>query len=268
MKYIPKEIKGNVNVSSQSPMKDFWVTVFKLLGVLLAVYIILGMILDFMAPRISLKMEQKIGVLLSQRFLNKQNPAGRDNLQKILDNLLVNASLPALNYQVYINDAKEPNALALPGGSIIVFTPLLKEIESENELAMVLAHELGHFAHRDHLRGMGRGLVFIVLSTVTLGADNPVSRFIGNALVSVEMRFSRVQEQSADLFAVDLLQKTYGNAAGAVDFLAKMAAKEKLGRVFFFFASHPYTPGRIRAIESRIREKGYSIGEKIPAKYF
>ncbi|MFH0827673.1 MAG: M48 family metalloprotease, partial [Candidatus Omnitrophota bacterium] len=137
MKYIPKEIKGNVNVSSQSPLKDFWVTVFKLLGVLLAVYIILGMILDFMAPRISLKMEQKIGVLLSQRFLSKQNPAGRDNLQKILDNLLVNASLPALNYRVYIYDAKEPNALALPGGSIIVFTPLLKKIESENEVAMV-----------------------------------------------------------------------------------------------------------------------------------
>ena len=45
------------------------------------------------------------------------------------------------------------NAVALPGGNIVVFAGLLKEIKSENELAMILGHELGHFAHRDHLRG-------------------------------------------------------------------------------------------------------------------
>lgn len=267
MKYVPKEIKGNVNVPAGSPLKEFGVTVLKLLSVLLAAYIILGLALDFITPRISVNLEQKIGNLLAGQLKNKKKSEGEDKLQKILDKLLVNASLPALNYKVYINEAKESNALAWPGGNIIVLSPLLREVKSENEIAMVLAHELGHFAQRDHLRGLGRGLVLIVLSTVTLGADSPVSRFIGNALSNVEMQFSQKQEKSADLFAVDLLCKAYGNAAGATDFLTNIATKKKLGRFFFFFASHPYTPDRICAIEEHIRVKGYLVGKKTPIQF-
>ncbi len=253
MKYTSQEIKDNVNVSVGSPLKEFGVTVLKLLGVLLAVYIILGLALDFITPRISVKLEQKIGNLLTLQLKNKKNPEGEDKLQKILDKLLANASLPSLDYRVHITEAKEINALAWPGGNIVVLSPLLSEVKSENEIAMVLAHELGHFAHRDHLRGLGRGLVLIVLSTVTLGADSPVSRFIGNALSNVEMQFSQKQEKSADLFAVDLLYKSYGNAAGATDFLKKISARRKLSRFFFFFYSHPYSPNRVRAIEERIQ---------------
>ncbi len=271
MKYVPKKTIGNVNVSSQAPLKDFGVMVLKILVVLFGVYIILGLAVDFIIPRVSLNMEQKIGNLFSRnlknKHQNKQQAESEAKLQKILDRLVVNASLPALNYKVYAFEASRANALAWPGGKIIVFHPLLKKVKSENEIAMVLAHELGHFVRRDHLRGMGRGLVFIVLSTITLGADSQVSRFIGNTLANAEMRFSQAQEQAADLFAVDLLNKTYNNSAGATDFLGKMAQKEKLGRFFFFFSSHPYTLDRVRVIENRMREKGYLSGEKIPLKF-
>jgi len=267
MKYVPKKIESNVNVSSGSALKEFGVTVFKLFGILLAVYVILGLLLDFLAPRISINTEKKIGNLLIGYYKDKKNFENTDKLQIILDKFVRDDKLPAFNYRVYIRESKEVNAQSLPGGNIIVFSSLLKDVKSENEIAMVLAHELGHFVHRDHLRGMGRGLVFIVLSTITLGADSPVSRFIGNFLTNAEMRFSQAQEQAADLFAVDLLNKTYNNSAGATDFLGRMARKEKLGRFFFFFSSHPYTLDRLHAIENRIREKGYLSGEKISLKF-
>jgi Zn-dependent protease with chaperone function len=65
--------------------------------------------------------------------------------------------LPKFSYKVSVHDQATVNAVALPGGNIIVFKGLLTELKSENEVAMILAHELGHYAHRDHLHGIGQG---------------------------------------------------------------------------------------------------------------
>ena len=64
----------------------------------------------------------------------------------------------------------EPNAFALPGGEIWVTTGLLEQTESENEIAFVLGHEIGHFRSRDHLRSLGRGLLF-GLAAAGIGID-------------------------------------------------------------------------------------------------
>ncbi|MCA9771470.1 MAG: M48 family metallopeptidase, partial [Myxococcales bacterium] len=72
-------------------------------------------------------------------------------------------------FRVSVIDAPEPNAMAMPGGRILVTQGLLDRVESENELASVLGHELGHFHGRDHLRGLGRSAGIALLS-VGLGA--------------------------------------------------------------------------------------------------
>jgi predicted Zn-dependent protease len=60
---------------------------------------------------------------------------------------------------VYLMENEEINAVALPGGNIVVFTGLVAQVESENELAMVLAHEMGHFTHRIIYAGWDADLV-------------------------------------------------------------------------------------------------------------
>ncbi len=49
---------------------------------------------------------------------------------------------------------------------MVVFTGLLEKMTSENELAFVLAHELGHYDHRDHLRGLGRAALGTTLPPI------------------------------------------------------------------------------------------------------
>lgn len=267
MKFIPKELKGNVNISEVSAGKEFFRLILEILGVLLVVYIILGFAVDFIAPRISIDMESKIGRLYARGLSDKEYPKTREELQGILNDLVKNASLPRFDYTVHIEDSEQVNALAFPAGNIVVYSGLLKQAGSKNELAMVLAHELGHYARRDHLRGMGRGLVFLVLSSVTFGADSQVSKFIATSISSVEMKFSQSQESDADMYALDLLYKAYGNAAGATDFYRKMAAKEKVSRVLYFFASHPYIKDRIAKIGSAIKQKGYSSGQVTPIEF-
>jgi len=271
MKYTPKEIKGNVNVSSVSPVKDFFELLAKILGSLLLIYIILGFAVDYIAPRISVETEMKLGGLFSRKFEEKKKSNQEEYIQGILEKLVQHAdSLPGFDYKVYIEESKDVNALALPAGNIVVFSALLEQIDSDNELAMVLSHELGHFVQRDHLRGLGRSLVFLVISSALFGTDSSVNKFIANFISNIEMRFSQSQERRADIYALDLLDRTYGNVAGALDFYEKMAKKERIGKFFYLFASHPYPLDRIRALEEEIKNKNYKDGEKMsfgmPAK--
>lgn len=266
MKYIPKKIEGNVNVTFESPIKGFFELLLRILVIILVSYIILGIAVDLIVPRLSIDTEVKIGDLIWGKFeKDTRSPVERDEqIQLVLDKLVKYTDLPEFDYKIYIQESKDVNALALPGGRILIFTGLLKQVKSENELAMILAHELGHFASRDHLRALGRGIVFVVLSTLALGSDNNISKVISNTVMNVETRFSQAQEQAADIYGLDLLNASYNNAAGAVDFYERIAVKEKIAKFLFFFTSHPYTKDRITMINKRIADKGYFIGEKIP----
>ncbi len=268
MKFIPKEINNNVNISPTSPVKDFFELVIKILGLILAVYVLLGFVVDYIAPRISIKTEVDLGRLFSSRLERKKQVYTELQVQQILDELLKNSqNLPPFNYRVYVEESRDINALALPGGSIVVFSELLKQARSRNEIAVVLAHELGHFYHRDHLRGLGRSLVFLLISSALFGSDSSASKVITNAMTNAEMRFSQSQEKAADLYALDLLNKTYGNVAGAIDFFEKMSEKEKLWSFFYIFASHPYPESRVKALKEAIKINSYTIGQNIPFEY-
>jgi len=142
------------------------------------------------------------------------------------------------------------NAVALPGGHIIVYTGLLNKVASENELAFVLAHEMGHFAHRDHLRGMGRAVVFI--------------KMLANALNLTEMSFSRKQETRADEFALETLYCDYGHVAGATDFFEKISKAQDPGKFGHYLASHPESRKRISHLENIIRSRGFKLGKATP----
>jgi len=261
MKYTAKEIQGNVNVSRVWPIRDFLELSLKVLGLFLAVYFLLGLAVNYLAPRISPEMEEKLGNLFMKTLPQQAYPEAEEQAQKTLNDLLQHASLPKFGYSVRVVDSSDINAIALPAGHIVVLTGLLEKVKSRNEFAMVLAHELGHFYYRDHLRGLGRGFVFLFLSSMLFGTDSSFSKFIAESLGQMEMKFSRTQERAADIYGLELVQRTYGNISGAVDFYEKMAQEDKILKFFYLFASHPYPQDRIRVLKELIRLKGYSTGE-------
>jgi predicted Zn-dependent protease len=162
-----------------------------------------------------------------------------------------------------VTNNEEINALALPGGHIVVFSGLLKEIRSENELAMILAHELGHYARRDHLRGMGRGLGMTMLLATLFGQDSRAAGFSAGFFSGLEMRYSQQQESAADSFGLQLLTARYGHAGGATDFFERLA--DKAGSRFdYLLASHPHPHARIASLQRMIADAGYRLAETLP----
>jgi Zn-dependent protease with chaperone function len=152
-----------------------------------------------------------------------------------------------------------PNAFALPGGTIAVTTGLLDAVESENELAFVLAHELGHFAGRDHLRALGRGLILQLglRAVVGAGAGDAVPALAGEL---ANRGFARDQERDADAFALAIVAAEYGHVAGADAFFGRLPdAETGLGtRAAAWFSTHPVSEARIAALRERAVRAGYT----------
>jgi predicted Zn-dependent protease len=156
-------------------------------------------------------------------------------------------------------DDAATNAFALPGGTIVVTRGLLDAAESENELAFVLGHEIGHFAARDHLRAIGRGLILsqVMRSLIGSGAGDAVPA------LSAELAsrgFARDQERDADAFALGLVAAEYGHVHGADHFFGRLPdAEADLGdRAVAWLATHPVSEARIEALRELARRRGYA----------
>ena len=232
------------------------------MGIAIVIYLLLGFAINKVVDWMPQEAESGLGAVFAEKFTDGKRSDKEEHLQGLLDKLRRHSSLPGNNYTVHLFDSPEINAVALPGRNIIVFKGLLGAVDSENELAFVLAHELGHFANRDHLRGLGRGLVMLAISVAIFGQDNSVSGFIMNSVVSAEMTFSRAQELAADRYAIELLNRRYGHVGGAVDFFGKIREKNRMGRLQHYFASHPHPDSRIEALENLIAKKGLSTEGK------
>jgi len=266
MKYIPRLPRKNVNVTPTSPMRDFMLMLGGLALLFVGVYVFLGLIVDFMVPRISPKTEQMLGEYLQSTWGKSEEYSEQEEQ---LQNLLKRIQAPCgdLPYQLEIGVVKDEmiNALALPGGQIVILTGLLENVTSENELTFVLAHEMGHFANRDHLSELGRGLVFMALNVGVFGPNSYIGDQIGKLLQVSELSFSREHESMADEYALDIQNCVYGHVAGATDFFEHTGRLEEKRFTGHYLSTHPESSQRVANLNNLAMERGYSrSSEKLP----
>jgi predicted Zn-dependent protease len=269
MKYSPRQPESNVNVTPTSPLREFFVLTGSLLGVVIAVYLLLGVAVDLIVPRLSLDLEKKMAAPFIRSIESDRGDSQQEQfVQTLVDDLETRCTDLPYRFKVHVHRARTINALAFPGGHIIVYTGLLSRVKSENELAFVLAHELGHYAHRDHLRGVGRALVFLAISASLFGPDSGVSNMLAHGLSITELSFSRRQETLADEFALRTLNCAYGHTAGATDFFENMPKEHDPGKFGHYFASHPENHRRISHLQDLIRSQGFGSANRKPLPAF
>lgn len=215
--------------------------------------------------------EQQLGRAIVPVYEAQSRPSDTQNtLNTLLDRL--EAHLPEeqrsdRDYQVLYVPEDVVNAIAIPGDRVIIYRGLLAEMESENELMMVLGHELGHFANRDHLRGLSRQIMLRLALSSVLGDLGSVGAIATNSVSALSnAQFSQSQEKQADEIGLTLLAAEYGHAAGATDFFSRLAAKGEIQNLpgMAIFASHPPSIARVRAIERQIDQQDYAIEETEP----
>jgi len=261
MEFRPVYPKHNDNVSHNSPFKEFVILLSGVALICVVVFTVSGFLVDRAVQTISPDMEARIfkAVAPDAASGDGKRDAGAQQLQQMVDELgrCIDVGYPL---KVSLVDSDTPNALAMPGGRIVVLSGILNKIRSENGMAFVLAHELAHFKNRDHLRGLGRGMVLTAMMAFLTGSDSGMTRLVTPAVGLSAARYSQARESRADSLALQALVCRYGHAGGATEFFQAMQDEHRGRGISSYFASHPEAMERIGRLRELSTEKGYAIG--------
>lgn len=213
-----------------------------LVSVLLSAVAVFGIMKspDMLAPLIPFSWEQRIGNAMvgdfGGRFCN--GPGG----QEALDRLVRRLDPTAKDLRVRVANIKAINAVALPGGNIIIFRGLLQTAQSPDELAGVIGHEIGHVRNRDVMQALLRQ---VGLSLVLGGFGGDTGGYL-NQLISAG--YSRETESNADRFAIDMLKRARIAPDDTAGFFGRLAGDEEESEVakaaLSYISSHPLSKSR------------------------
>ena len=261
MEYDPKLPAEGINTSDDHPLREFALLVAGLIGAVLALIAIAALAIDRLVPLVPPALEARwFGGFADAVAAADPRSAP---VQALLDRLASHWPDAPYPFRVGVLDEPDPNALALPGGAILVTSGLLDQVASENELALVLGHELGHFRARDHLRGLGRGLAAQLVVGALGGSGELVSGLSGFAGALAQRGFDRRQESQADAFGLSLVQAEYGHVAGARDFFARLASSQRDApnaghRLARYLETHPLHEDRVEALAAEAAAHGWA----------
>jgi Putative Zn-dependent protease, contains TPR repeats len=191
-----------------------------------------------------------------------QDPQIDAYVNEMASNLALVSSRPDLDYAVYIINSQMVNAFALPGGHIFVTRGLIEQTGSGEELAGVLAHEIGHVASRHGVQKLQRelrtGSLVGMLYNLFLGGEPELlqSQPLEMAGTLWSARHSREDEREADQLAVEYLIAAGVDPSGIPTLFEQLIEHEQEdpGLAQEWFSTHPLTASRIAQVERAIAE--------------
>lgn len=173
---------------------------------------------EWLAPLVPLSWEAALGDAMigdfGGRFCN--GPGG----QEALDTLVKRIEPKGTGLQVRVANIAMVNAVALPGGRIVIFRGLLQEAKSPDELAGVIGHEIGHVRNRDVMQSLLRQMG---LSVLLGGFGGDASGYV-SSLVSAT--YSREAETRADGFSIRLMKQANVSPVDTAGFFARLSNSE------------------------------------------
>jgi Zn-dependent protease with chaperone function len=205
---------------------------------------------DRLAPLVPKPIERRIGdaseVQVKTIFGSGgcEDPAGKAAFKKLVNRLRDAAGLDDDSMTAGVLPSAIPNAFALPGGKVFVLNALIDKAESPDELAGILAHELGHLKHHDNMRGLiyNGGTSFLI--GLLFGDVTGSSAVIFASRSVVEASYSREAETAADTFAIDIMHALGRSPKPAAVLMFRITGKEG-GGLTSILASHPLTEDRL-----------------------
>lgn len=249
-------IEDGGNVSETSDVKEFF-TVF---GIIIALLLFVFFASDYIAKiyinHMSNETQAKIEKLLAGNVYTKPNSKYINEIAKLNDIknkiILLDKNLQGKSkFPIQVFPSKEVNAFVTSDGSIYFTEGLLKEIKNEDELAFILAHELGHYSHRDHLKFIGRQIIIAsVLTAISIGQSNHFSSFANSANEISNISYSQKQETDADIYANKMVITLYGSNKGGINFFKRIKDKEKMPQFMHYFSTHPSPQYRMKLLNN------------------
>jgi Zn-dependent protease with chaperone function len=213
---------------------------------------------DRLAPLIPNTLERRIGDAAEGQirvfFGGKacsSNAAGRAAFFKLMRKLSTAAGIDT-PVRADVLDTSVPNAFALPGGKVYLFSGLLAKAENPDEIAGVLAHELGHVSHRDNTRNMiysgGTSFLIGLLFGDVTGAGALV--FASRSLITAS--YTREAEQGADDFSIQVMHRIGRPTKAMGDLIFRITGNQG-DNTLSILSNHPLTEDRLKHLSDEDR---------------
>ena len=205
---------------------------------------------DRLTPLVPQTVERRLGSVADRQITTLfggktcTDASGQAAFNKLITALREAASMDT-SVEAAVLATPIPNALALPGGKLYLFEGLLAKAQNPDEVAGILAHELGHLRHRDSTRNLiyNGGTSFLI--GLLFGDITGSSTLIFASRSVLTASYTREAEQNADLFSIDLMQKLGRPTKPMGELLFRVTGKQGENPLSIL-ASHPLTEDRLK----------------------
>lgn len=245
-------------------------------GLAAGLLVLVGMFVAYGIPRLSgpiadlvpISWEEEIGAAAKDNITGHAKacdaPPGRAALEVLAGRLASHIDTEYV-FDVTVADSPVNNAFAVPGGHIVVMRGLLDTLESPEELAGILAHEMGHVTERHPLAGAIRVIGISLLLDLVVGGDSSIVDALvqlGGTLIAFS--YSREDERTADAIALEILRKAAISPRGLNLFFERLlAVAGKAGeggdrmdkaaeRAVTILSTHPWFDERLQQVRKAL----------------
>ncbi len=213
--------------------------------------------------------ERALGAQTFRDYLAKatpsRDPAARGQVTRVGRRIAAVTGRDDFRWDFRVVDEDQVNAFCLPGGKVVVYTGLLERVDSDDELAAVLGHEVAHAiarhgaerASQEMLVGLGMSVaagLIVARSHDSTSAGLIVAALGAGATVGILLPYSRLHESEADRMGLIYMAMAGYDPRAALRFWQRMQAMEGRGATPEFLSTHPADDTRVAAIQAALPE--------------
>ncbi len=256
MKYTNPKPPEGINTGENRPLRELFMLGSTLFAVVAIVSVAVLRFGEWVAPHVPFSWEQALEAPFVSSFAGEGEPHPEIEraLQGMADRIVAQMEMDGdITITLHYVDENKVNALATLGGHIFVYKGLLERLQTQDALAMVLAHEIAHVKNRDVLAGLTGGMVISLASSVLFGNAGVSGELVGAEAMMATLHFSRAKESRADEDAIRATVALFGHGGGAEELFEVFSSLEKeLGveRKADFLTSHPLNSTRIENLRN------------------
>lgn len=203
--------------------------------------------------------EERIGAAVAgqfdQHFEMLADYEANQRLNRILDRIEQVCDRKELVYAVKIIDEEDMNAVSLPGGYVYMFKGLVDKLKTDDELAAVIAHEVGHITARHSMKRLQASYGALLLQLGAIVSNNAdVAHGVGAAYQTAFLAYSRQDEFQADKLSVKYLKRAGYDPMAIISVLEILQEEQRkrAPRRLSYFRTHPYTEERMAVVRREI----------------
>lgn len=225
------------------------VALFLMVGLITAYFVVLPPLAEKVVTWLPTTVDDQIGAAAYDAIVDKGTLD--QNRSKILNEFAAELNLAnkrPLHFNVV--RSKEVNAFALPNGEIVVFSSLLKKLESPAQLVALIGHEVSHVNERHSMKLLSRNLAgYLVISLLLGDVSGMTAVLTDNAQQLQQLSYSRSNEEQADALGFQILIRNNQDPKGMLQLFEKLKA-ESSDDIPEMLSTHPLPNARIKHIKN------------------